>query len=92
MDETCQNSVYYIRYKDIVLQKATEWREKNEGKIKEYQKNRYKNLSHKEKSKLVEKRKEWFNKQTKEKEDEMKRKARKYVKNRYHNHIVVFVN
>ena len=66
--------------------------EKRIKKKKEYQKNRYKNLSHKEKSKLVEKRKEWFNKQTKEKQDEMKRKAREYAKNRYHNHIVIAVN
>ena len=61
-------------------------------KKKKFQKNRYKNLSHKEKSKLVEKRKEWFNKQTKEKQDEMKRKAREYAKDRYHNHIVIAVN
>ena len=48
MAETSQNSTYYIRYKDIVLQRATEYREKNKEKIKEYHKNRYKNLSQEE--------------------------------------------
>ena len=84
-----KQAVYYITYKDIVLQRAKEYREKNKGKIKKYQKNRYKILSQKEKIKLVGKRKEWFNKQTKERQDERKRKAREYAENRYHNHIVV---
>ena len=89
MVEFTQNSQQYIRYRDIVLQRAKEYREKNKEKIKENQRIRYKSLSQEEKNKLVEKRKEWFNRQTKEKQEEMKRKAREYVKNRYHNHIVV---
>ena len=43
MAENSQVLVYYIRYKDIVLQGAKEYREKNKWKIKKYQKNRYKN-------------------------------------------------
>ena len=62
---------------------------KNKERIKESQRNRYKNLSQEEKNKFVEKRKEWFNRQTKEKQEDMKRKARKYAKNRCYNHIVV---
>ena len=57
--------------------------------IKEYQRNRYKNLSQEEKNKLVENRKAWFNRQTEEKQNVMRKKAREYAKNRYHNHIVV---
>ena len=89
MVEFTQNSQQYIRYRDIVLQRAKEYREKNKEKIKENQRIRYKSLSQEEKNKLVEKRKEWFNRHTKEKQEEMKRKARDYAKNRYHNHIVV---
>ena len=89
MVEFTQNSQQYIRYRDIVLQRAKEYREKNKEKIKENQRIRYKSLSQEEKNKLVEKRKEWVNRQTKEKQEEMKRKARQYAKNRYHNHIVV---
>ena len=89
MAELPQNFVHYVRYKDIVLQRAKEYREKNKENIKDYHKNRCKNLSSEEKIKLVEKRKEWFNRQLKEKQEEMKRKAREYVKNRYHNYTVV---
>ena len=74
MVELTQNFVHYVRYKDIVLQRAKEYREKNKEKLKEYHRNRYKNLSSEEKTKLVEKRKEWFNRQTKEKPEEMKKK------------------
>ena len=76
MAEKSQVLVYYIRYKDIVLQGAKEYREKNKWKIKKYQKNRYKNWGRVEKSKLVKKHKEWFNKQTKGEQDEMKKSRR----------------
>ena len=38
--------------------------------------------------KLILKQKEWFI-QTKEKQDEMREKAREYSKNTYYNHIVM---
>ena len=44
--------------------------------IKNYQRNRYKNLSQEEKNKLVENRKAWFNRQTEEKQNVMRQKAR----------------
>ena len=44
--------------------------------IKEYQRNRYKNSSQEEKNKLVENRKAWFNRQTEEKQNVMRQKAR----------------
>ena len=47
MAERSQDSVYYIRYKDIVLQKAKEYREKNKEKLKKYLEKRYKNLRRK---------------------------------------------
>ena len=50
---------------------------------------KYKNLSIEEKKNIVSKQKELFNGQTEEKQDEMKRKAREYWKNRYYNHMVV---
>ena len=53
------------------------------------QREKYKNMSTEDKKKLFEKEKEWFNRETEEKQIEMKRKAREYSKNRYHNHIIV---
>ena len=58
MVELTQNFAQYVRYKDIVLQRAKEYREKNKEKLKEYHRNRYKNLSSEEKIKPVDKRKE----------------------------------
>ena len=80
--------LHYVRYKDIILQRAREYREKNKEKIKQYHRERYKNLSSEVKNKRVEKRKEWFNRLSKEKQHEMRRKAREYAKSRYHNHVV----
>ena len=53
------------------------------------QRKKYKSLSIEEKKNLVSKQKEWFNRQSKDKQDEMRKKARQYLKNRYYNHIVV---
>ena len=92
MNETNQNSTYYMRYKDIGKQKAKEYCKLNKEKIKESQREKYKNLSSEKKKKLVGKQIEGFNKQTEEneeKQNEMRRKAREYSKNRYHNHIIV---
>ena len=50
---------------------------------------KYKKLSDEEKKKLVLKQKEWFNRQTKKEQDEMREKAKEYSKNTYYNHIVM---
>ena len=84
-----QNTSYYLQYQDIAKQQAKEYYVKNKEKIKEMQREKYESLSIEEKKNLVSKQKEWFNRQTKEKQDEMRRKAREYSKNRYYNHIVV---
>ena len=89
MNEISQNLTYYMRYRDIEKQRAREYHVKNIEKMQESQREKYKNLSSEEKKNLVLKQKEWFNKQTKEKQDKMRRKAREYSKNRYYNHVVV---
>ena len=80
MVETSQNTTYYMRYKDIAKQRAREYYAKNKEKIKELQREKYKNLSSEEKKNLVLKQKEWFNKQTKQKQDEMRRKSKRLCK------------
>ena len=84
-----QNTSYYLEYQDIAKQQAKEYYVKNKEKMKEMQREKYESLSIEEKKNLVSRQKEWFNRQTKEKQDEMRRKAREYSKNRYCNHIVV---
>ena len=58
MNETSQNATYYMRYKDIINQKAGEYSAKNKEKIKESQRKKYKNMSSEERKKLIEKQKE----------------------------------
>ena len=67
MEKETQNLPQYIRYKVIVLKRSKEYAIKNKEKIKECQRKRYKNLNQEEKKRLVEKRKEWFNRQSEEK-------------------------
>ena len=88
MEKEIQNLPQYIRYEEIVLKRSKEYVIKNKVKIKECHGKRYKNLNQEEKKRLVEKRKEWFNRQSEEKREDMSRKAREYAKNYYHNHMV----
>ena len=85
MSETTQ----LIRYRDLVLRMQKSVMKKikrKEENIKEidaltWQKSK--------KNTQVEHRKAWYNRQSKEKQVEMREKAKSYSKNRYHNHIIV---
>ena len=88
MEEVSQNLPQYIRYKDIVAKRARQYYRNNKEKRREYQRNRYANMSQEQKIKLVEYGKEWINRQSEDKKNEMKRKAREYSKNRYHNLVI----
>ena len=84
MSETTQQ----IRYRDLVLRNAKERYEKNKEKRREYQRNRYVNMTQEQKNTQVEYRKAWYNRQSKEKQVEMREKVKDYSKSRYHNHII----
>ena len=45
-------------------------------------------MSDEVKKDLVLKQREWYNRQSDEKENEMKQKKKEYAKNRYYNHII----
>ena len=49
---------------------------KNKEKRKEYARNRYRNMTQEQKNRLAEYRIEWINRQSEDKKNEMKRKAR----------------
>ena len=85
MSETTQQ----IRYRDLVLRNTKERYEKNKEKRREYQRNRCANMTEEQKNTQVEHRKAWYNRQSKEKQVEMREKAKDYSKNSYHNHIIV---
>ena len=62
---------------------------KNRGKRKQYARNRYQNMIPEQKNKLVEYRREWFNRQSEDKKNEMKERAKENSKNRYHSITIV---
>ena len=85
MTSNSQCNIQYIPYKEIVKQKALKYYCKNKEKRKEKNKNKCDSLSPKEKKKRQEYNKEWFKKQPIERQQELKKKAKQYHKNRYHN-------
>ena len=46
-------------------------------------------MTQEQKNKLVEYRREWFNRQSEDKKNEMRKRAKEYSKNRYHSIIIV---
>ena len=91
MTDNFQCNVQYIPYKAIVKQKAIEYYYKNKERRNEKNKIQYDLLSPEEKKKRQEYNKEWFKKQSIERQQELKEKAKQYHKNRYHN-LMIAVN
>ena len=60
----------------------------NKEAISQKRKDKYKQLSPEDKEKLLEYNRQWFNRQTPERQLELRQKAKKYHKNRYDNMIV----
>ena len=50
MEEVSQNPRQYIRYKDIVAEGARQYYHNNKEKRREYQRNRYANMSQEQKN------------------------------------------
>ena len=59
----------------------------NKEAISQKRKDKYKQLSPEDKKKLLEYNRQWFNRQTPERQLKLRQKAKKYHKNRYDNMI-----
>ena len=79
--------MYHI--KNLLKKRALDYYYANKEIISEKNKSKYKSLSPEAKKKRQENTKRWLNKQSPEKQGELKQKVREYHKNRYHNHMVV---
>ena len=77
-----------ILYKEIVKNRTSEYYYANKEAISQKGKEKYKQMPPEAKKKLVEYNKQWFNKQTPERQREIKQKACIYHKNRYNNMMV----
>ena len=75
-------------YKEIVKNRTLEYYYANKEVISQKRKEKYKQMPPEAKKKLVEYNKQWFNKQTSERQREIKQKACIYHKNRYNNMMV----
>ena len=74
-------------YKEIVKKRALEYYYANKEAISQKRKEKYKHMPPEDKKKLVEYNKQWFNRQSLERQREFQPEARKY-KNRYDNLMV----
>ena len=75
-------------YKEIVKKRALDYYYANKAAISQKIKEKYKQMPPQVKKRLVEYNKQWFNKQTPERQREIKQKASMYHKNRYDNLLV----
>ena len=82
MTNNLESDVKYVPYKEVLKKKALEYYYANKEAISQKRKDKYKQLPTEDKKKLQEYSKQWFNKQTPEKQLELKQKERKYYINR----------
>ena len=83
MTNNLKSIAKYAAYKEVPKKRALECYYANKEVISQKRKDKYKQLPTEDKRKLQEYGKQWFNKQTPEKQLELKQKARKYHKNIY---------
>ena len=75
-------------YKEIVKKRELEYYYENKEAISQKRKEKYRQMPPEAKRKLAEYSKQWFNRQTLERQQELQEKARKYHKDRYDNMLV----
>ena len=75
-------------YKEIVKKRELEYYYENKEAISQKRKEKYRQMPPEAKRKLAEYSKQWFNRQTIERQQELQEKARKYHKDRYDNMLV----
>ena len=88
MTNDFESDIKYVPYKEFVKKRALDYYYANKEIISEKNKNKYKSLSPEQKKKRQENTKWWLNKQSPEKQEELKQKAREYHRSRYHNLMV----
>ena len=88
MANNLESDVKYVPYKEVIKRRVLDYYYANKEAISQRRKDKYKQLPPEDKKKLQEYNKQWFNKQTPERQLELREKARKYHKNRYDNMMV----
>ena len=76
MVENNQSLTYYQKYRDAILQRSKIYYENNKEKRKEYQRDRFHNMTNEKRDKLNEYQRAWYNKLDEEKKSKIKKDAR----------------
>ena len=79
MTNVIESDVKYVPYKEVVRKRALDYYYANKEIISEKNKTKYKSLSPKQKKKRQENTKRWLNRQSPEKQKELRQKAREQV-------------
>ena len=88
MTDNFESDIKYAPYKEVIKKRALDYYYANKEAISQKRKDKYKQVPPEDKKKLEEYKKQWFNKQTPERQLELRGKAPKYHKNRYDNMMV----
>ena len=80
MISNSQNLTCYQRNRDTMLQRSKEYYKNNEDRMKEYQRNRFHNMTIEERDKLNEYHRTWYSKL----DDDRKNKMRENALDRYY--------
>ena len=75
MTSNSQKITYYQNNGDTLLQRSKDYYEKNKDKRKEYQRNRFHEMSLEKRNKLNEYQKKWYNKLDGDSENKMKKNS-----------------
>ena len=88
MTNNFESDTGLIPYKEVLKKRALQYYHANKETISQKRKDKYKQLPAEDKKKLLEHNRQWFNRQSPERQLELLKKARKYHKNRYDNMMV----
>ena len=80
MTNKFESDIKYVPYKEFVKKRALVYYYANKEVISEKNNSKYKSLSPEQEKKRQENTKQWLNKQSPEKQEELKQKAREYHK------------
>ena len=92
MTDNSSEDVRCMPYKEIVKKRTLDYYYAIREEIRQKQNNRCKSLSPEQKKKRQEQLKQWFHRQTPERQAELRQKAQEYNKNRYNNLMVAVSN
>ena len=88
MADNLESYIKYVPCKELAKKRSLDYYYANKEAISLKRKDKYTQLSPKDKKKLLQYNRQWFNNQSPERQLELRQKSRKYHKNRYDNMIV----